>query len=371
RLPPPAPVAASFACTDRARARRAADRGEPALVQRMRRYSALARVGPDLVLCPLRERIELHDGAVVVVDLDLADVGARGPLVAAQAGDPRVEGVEMLRQRPHLAHLAAEEPVLDLAVEEIRAVLADHARDVLGVRREDLELEARVTVAHLLDQLERLLGQPAGVDREHLHVRVERVRHVDQDGAVDLERRGDRDSRREPLERPLEQRLRLLALELDRELAGLEIVQHLFVQAHAASFFFAGSRPASTPSSSSVDRSQNALNDSSGLLASSQAATRPSTVASSSSVGTRRNTGRALAAPGPMPPRRKTSYAWCRLPFSSRTVVPWKPRSPTQCCAHACGQPSRCRRRPPRSSPNRVSSERISASARVFVSVTE
>ena len=62
-------------------------------------------------------------------------------------------------QRLHLAHLAAEEPVLDLAVEEVRPVLADHARDVLGVRREELELDARVAVADLLDQLERLAGR--------------------------------------------------------------------------------------------------------------------------------------------------------------------------------------------------------------------
>ena len=33
-----------------------------------------------------------------------------------------------------------------------------------------------------------------------------------------------------------------------------------------------------------------------------------------------------------------------RLPSASLPVVAWKPRSPTQCCAHACGQPSRCRR---------------------------
>ena len=38
------------------------------------------------------------------------------------------------------------------------------------------------------------------------------------------------------------------------------------------------------------------------------------------------------------------SYAEMRLPSASLPVVAWKPRSPTQCCAHACGQPSRCRR---------------------------
>src|SRR5581483_11351153 len=221
RLPPPAACARRLVGRDRARARRAADRLVAAVVERVVRDVALAHVVPDLLLRPLGERVELHDRAVVVIDLDLADVRARRPLVPAEAGDPRVERVQVLRQRQHLADLAAEEPVLDLAVEEIRPVLADHARDVLGVGGEDLELDARIAVAYLLDQLERLLGQPAGVDREHLHVRVELVRHVDQHRAVDLERRGDGDPRREPLERPFEQRLRLLALEFHRELARL------------------------------------------------------------------------------------------------------------------------------------------------------
>ena len=48
--------------------------------------------------------------------------------------------------------------------------------------------------------------------------------------------------------------------------------------------------------------------------------------------------------------------AWWRLPSSSRTVVPWKPRSPTQCWAQACGQPSRCSRSSATSSPKRPSS---------------
>src|SRR5438128_2685962 len=76
RLPPPAPVARPLARRDRARARRAADRRVAALVERVGRHLVLARVLPDLVLGPLRERVELDDRTVVVVDLDLADIGA-------------------------------------------------------------------------------------------------------------------------------------------------------------------------------------------------------------------------------------------------------------------------------------------------------
>ena len=47
--------------------------------------------------------------------------------------------------------------------------------------------------------------------------------------------------------------------------------------------------------------------------------------------------------------------AWWRLPSASRTVVPWKPRSPTQCWPQAWGQPSRWSRSSETSSPNRPS----------------
>ena len=119
---------------DRARARRAADRGVAAVVERVVRDVALAHVVPDLFLRPLGERVELDDRAVVVVDLDLADVGARRPLVAAQAGDPRVERGQVPRQRLHLADVAAEQALLDLPVEEVRAVQRDHRLHLARLR---------------------------------------------------------------------------------------------------------------------------------------------------------------------------------------------------------------------------------------------
>src|SRR6476660_2191757 len=133
RLPPPAPVAARLARPDRAGAGRAADRGVPALVERMRGHAVRARVLPDLVLRPLGERVQLHDRAVVVVDLDLADVAARRPLIATKPRDPCVETAEVALQRQDLPHLAAEETVLDAPVEEVRAVLGDHRADRGGV----------------------------------------------------------------------------------------------------------------------------------------------------------------------------------------------------------------------------------------------
>src|SRR5207342_520673 len=75
RLPPPASGAHGLTLCDRLRAGCAADRGVTLLVERMGRDLVLAQVVPDLVLLPLGERIQLHDRAVVVVDLDLPDVG--------------------------------------------------------------------------------------------------------------------------------------------------------------------------------------------------------------------------------------------------------------------------------------------------------
>src|SRR5262245_25137309 len=132
RLPPPAAGPTGLAGPDRARARRAADRRVALLVERVRRHLALADVLPDLLLRPLRERVELHDRAVVVVDLDLADVGAARPLVSPEAGDPRVESREVLRQRLHLADVAAEQALLDRVVEEVRPAPPDHPLHLLG-----------------------------------------------------------------------------------------------------------------------------------------------------------------------------------------------------------------------------------------------
>src|SRR5882724_6848373 len=112
RFPPPAPGTIGLAGANRPRARCAADRRIALVVQRVVRHLVLAHVVPDLVLRPLGERVELHDRAVVVVDLDLADVRPRRPLVAAKSCDPGIESGEVPGQRPNLADIAAEEAVL-------------------------------------------------------------------------------------------------------------------------------------------------------------------------------------------------------------------------------------------------------------------
>src|SRR5258708_25272136 len=215
----------------------------------------------------------------------------------------------MLRQRTHLAHLAAEQPVVDRAIEEVRAVAADHLRDLVPVRREQLQVESGIAVAQLLDQLVRLARQASRVDTEHLDRWIERVRHVDQRDAVDLEGGRDRDARRELAECPLEHRLRLVALALDGELAGFPLVE--LERSHAVTSSsltrcFAGSSPASAPSSSSSSLRANAGKLSPSLRPPSQPALSPSPAPSNSSVGARRNRDRPIAALRPRLPPAQT-----------------------------------------------------------------
>src|SRR5204862_6683032 len=62
-LPPPAALALRLAGRDRAGAGGAADRDEAALVERADRRRALAQVGPQLLVAPAGQRVELDQRA--------------------------------------------------------------------------------------------------------------------------------------------------------------------------------------------------------------------------------------------------------------------------------------------------------------------
>src|SRR5947207_1961390 len=209
RLPPPAAGAIRLARTNRARARSAADRRVALAVEGVVRHVVLAHVVPDLVLRPFGEWVELHDRTVVVIDLDLPDVRAGRPLVAAETGDPGVECREMSRQRSNLAHVAAEKAVLDRFAKQVEALPLDHPADVLLLRREYLEVQARVAIAEPGDQVVRLRRQPARVDGEDVTIGIDPVGHVDDRDPVDLEGGRDADAGAEPLDRPFENGLGL------------------------------------------------------------------------------------------------------------------------------------------------------------------
>src|SRR2546426_5376853 len=151
RLPPPAPGAVGLAGTNCARAGCAADRRVALVVERVVRHVVLAHVVPDLVLRPLGEWVQLHDRAVVVIDLDLADIRARRPLVAAKPRDPGVESGEMLRQRSDFANVAAKEAVLHRPAKQVEALSLDHPTHVRLLRFEELEVPTGVAGAQSCD----------------------------------------------------------------------------------------------------------------------------------------------------------------------------------------------------------------------------
>src|SRR5712692_6228873 len=71
----------------RPRARDAADRAVPRLVERVERDLVHVDVGPDPLLVPVGERVHLPD-AVTLGPLELRGLGAARRLLAADPGDP-------------------------------------------------------------------------------------------------------------------------------------------------------------------------------------------------------------------------------------------------------------------------------------------
>src|SRR5439155_21933561 len=105
---------------DRAGTGDAADRPVAGLVQRVVRDLVDLDVGPDALLVPVRERMELPD-LEAVRPLDLRRLGPARRLVAADARDPRVVGLERREERLDLADVAA---AVGIAFPEVRALPA-------------------------------------------------------------------------------------------------------------------------------------------------------------------------------------------------------------------------------------------------------
>src|SRR6185437_5422471 len=106
-FPPPAPRALIFPGLDRARARRAADARETAVMQFIVRHLVRGDVVPDLFARPVRQRIELDDTVMLLVDFDFAHIGTGYPLLAANPGHPGIQTGEGPFERLHLADAAA------------------------------------------------------------------------------------------------------------------------------------------------------------------------------------------------------------------------------------------------------------------------
>src|SRR5213080_4411872 len=114
----PAACALLLVGCGRAGAGDAADRPVAGLVQRVVRDLVDLDVGPDALLVPVGERVELPD-VVAVRPLQLRGPDAARRLVAADPGDPGVVRLERLEQRLDLADVAA---AVGVGLPEVRAL---------------------------------------------------------------------------------------------------------------------------------------------------------------------------------------------------------------------------------------------------------
>src|SRR5438045_7032761 len=83
---------------DRPRARNAPDRPVAHVVQRVVRNLVHLNIGPNALLVPVGERMDLPD-AVALRPFELRRLGAARRLVAADAGDPGVIRLERAQER--------------------------------------------------------------------------------------------------------------------------------------------------------------------------------------------------------------------------------------------------------------------------------
>ena len=163
-------------------------------------------------------------------------VFARHALIAAQARHPGVEPGEVAIQRLDLAQPAAELAVLDRFVEEVHALRLDHRFDRGGFREDDLDALV-VAIAHAIDQVVGRLRQAARIEHEDARGRIDPVHHVEQHQPFGrAERARERDLRREALERPGEQLLRIERFAL----TGLDEALDGGVHGHGSVFSGAG-----------------------------------------------------------------------------------------------------------------------------------
>ena len=137
---------------------RAADRGVALVVQRVVGQVALVDALPEVALGPVGERVVLPHRALVV-ELDELRVGARGGLLAADAGDPGVGALQRALERRDLGVAAA-----------VRRARPRQA-GIRGVLDLDVHAEALLEGA---PRLQRLGEEHAGVDGHHARVRRQR-----------------------------------------------------------------------------------------------------------------------------------------------------------------------------------------------------
>src|SRR5439155_13706242 len=167
----PAPGARVFARQDRAGAVGAANAWVVLIVERIIEHVVGADVVPDLVPGPIGQRVQFRQ-LEFGVPLELASALTRGSLVAADAGDPGVELLQLRLQRLDLAQVAA---LVGLAAPKRLTVLT---RLLLGGQRRAAALNLNaVALFNLLDECVGLRKEKVRIQREDAKRRGRAPRH--------------------------------------------------------------------------------------------------------------------------------------------------------------------------------------------------
>src|SRR5438067_2245273 len=158
---------------DRAGAGDAADRAVAGIVQRVVRDLVHLDVGPDALLVPVCERVELPN-VIAVRPLQLRSRRSARRLVAADAGDPGVVRTERFEQRLDLADVAA---AVGVRLPEVRALAFVLFRDrdyLRALERQPVPLDEPVA------RLVALAEEELRVELDHRDVEAEFADHVHQ-----------------------------------------------------------------------------------------------------------------------------------------------------------------------------------------------
>ena len=139
------------------------------------REVARADVLPHVLFRPVEQRTDLPQ-TVALIPCDGFAERTFGRLLTPHACDPRLAARNRALERLDLANVAAGLPFFDAEIEPVDPVVAHILLDVTGVRIEHLDATLIPTL-EAIEQRERFIVEPAGIEREHLDVR--RVRRDD------------------------------------------------------------------------------------------------------------------------------------------------------------------------------------------------
>ena len=121
------------------------------------------RIGPNVVVLPVENRVEFGDAAGVVGFLK-RQVSARNRLAAPLAGQPGGGGGEGAVERLDFSDVAALFAQFYAFVHRARTVFGNEACGLFGLRMKDGEADVRIAEADLRDQCPRFGVEAAGVE---------------------------------------------------------------------------------------------------------------------------------------------------------------------------------------------------------------